>query len=274
MKSLLIPLLNADDAGAQLGAAVALARRFDSYMEGFYARPETPVFVGDAFGMGAAYAGDLTGEWVAGEAKAEAAFCTFMEQAGVSVDGVAAGWRGAADNGPVRINEYSRLFDLVVIGRDPADEGAAFSACEDALFEGGCPILLTPPAPPADDFGRRILIAWNGSTETARTIALGMRLIERAEKIRVLTVEGVTVPGPSGAQVAAALSRRGLTVEESTVRTRQRSAGETILAEASDAGADLVFKGAYTHSRLRQMVFGGPTRHIMAESPLPVFMAH
>ena len=278
MKSLLAPIIRPDAGDGQLAAAVALARRFGSYIEGCYARAATPVFVGDAFGMGAAYAGDLTDEWLAQEAQAEAAFRAFMDKAGIPVDAsagdVAAGWRGAASAGHVHLNEYSRLFDLVVIGRDPQDEGAAFATCEDALFEGGCPILLAPPAPPPDDFGRNILIAWNGSTETARTIALGMRLIERAEKILVLTVEGVTVPGPSGDQVATMLRRRGLTVEEKTLRAQQRTAGETILAEAAAAGCDLVFKGAYTHSRLRQMVFGGPTRHIMAESTLPVFMAH
>jgi nucleotide-binding universal stress UspA family protein len=277
MKSLLAPLVRPDAVDAQLGAALSIARRFDGYIEGCYARPATPVFVGDAFGMGAAYAGDMTTEWLGKEAEAQSAFRAFMDGAGVPADGapggISAAWHGALD-GPVRINEYSRLFDLVVIGRDPDDEGAAFAACEDALFEGGCPILLAPAAPPPDDFGGHILIAWNGSTETARTIALGMRLIERADKILVLTVEGATVPGPSGEQVAAALRRRGLTVDEKTVRTQQRSAGEAILAEAASAGADLVFKGAYTHSRLRQMVFGGPTRHIMASSSLPVFMAH
>ena len=220
----------------------------------------------------------MTEEWLGREAQAEVGFRAFMEQAGIPVGGtaggVSAGWRGAAANGHVRINEYSRLFDLVLLGRDPADEGAAFAICEDALFEGGCPILIAPATAAPDDFGRHILIAWNGSTETARTIALGMRLIERAEKILVLTVEGVTVPGPSGEQAAAALRRRGLTVEEKTVKAQHRTAGETILAEAAAAGCDLVFKGAYTHSRLRQMVFGGPTRHIMAESTLPVFMAH
>jgi nucleotide-binding universal stress UspA family protein len=39
------------------------------------------------------------------------------------------------------------------------------------------------------------------------------------------------------------------------------------------AGADLVLKGAYTQSRIRQMIFGGGTRHIIMEAQLPVLMA-
>jgi nucleotide-binding universal stress UspA family protein len=33
-------------------------------------------------------------------------------------------------------------------------------------------------------------------------------------------------------------------------------------------------KGAFTRSRLRQLVFGGATSHIMAHAELPVLMAH
>ena len=54
----------------------------------------------------------------------------------------------------------------------------------------------------------------------------------------------------------------------------KRNAGETILAKAEELGCDLVVKGAYTQSRLRQMIFGGTTRHILANAKLPVLMAH
>jgi nucleotide-binding universal stress UspA family protein len=50
------------------------------------------------------------------------------------------------------------------------------------------------------------------------------------------------------------------------------STGQAILAEAMAAKADLVIKGAYTHSRLRQMIFGGATTHLINETRLPVFM--
>ena len=53
-----------------------------------------------------------------------------------------------------------------------------------------------------------------------------------------------------------------------------RSTGQAILAEAQRDGVDLVIKGAYTHSRLRQMIFGGATTHLINETTLPVFMAH
>jgi nucleotide-binding universal stress UspA family protein len=53
-----------------------------------------------------------------------------------------------------------------------------------------------------------------------------------------------------------------------------RNTGEAILAAAQSQGCDLLVKGAYTQSRLRQMIFGGATSHILANAALPVLMAH
>ena len=57
-------------------------------------------------------------------------------------------------------------------------------------------------------------------------------------------------------------------------RGRGRAAGEVFLEEATAIGADLMIKGAYTQSRLRQMIFGGATRHIIMEAEIPVVLAH
>ena len=59
-----------------------------------------------------------------------------------------------------------------------------------------------------------------------------------------------------------------------TLKPERRSTGEVILARAQELGCDLLIKGAYTQSRLRQMIFGGTTRHILAHAKLPVLMAH
>ncbi len=59
-----------------------------------------------------------------------------------------------------------------------------------------------------------------------------------------------------------------------TVKPGSRSTGEVILEQAASLGCDLLVKCAYTQSRLRQMIFGGATRHILANATLPIFMAH
>ena len=99
--------------------------------------------------------------------------------------------------------------------------------------------------------------------------------IREAECVTVLTVVGGTaVPGPSAEQLMRYLRRNGIAAEPLAVELDGRNTGEAILAAAESLGCDLLIKGAYTQSRLRQMIFGGPTRHILAKANLPVLMAH
>ena len=103
---------------------------------------------------------------------------------------------------------------------------------ESALFESGRPILLAPPSPP-ERIGTNVLIAWNGSTEQARAVALAMPLLERAERVTVLTVTGGTgVPGPSAEQMIRYLQRNGVPVEPLTVGLDGKNTGEAILGAA------------------------------------------
>jgi nucleotide-binding universal stress UspA family protein len=106
-------------------------------------------------------------------------------------------------------------------------------------------------------------------------MADAMPLLRLAERITICTVEGATVAGPSGEQMARSLKLNGITAEPITLKPAgKRNAGETLLAKAGELGCDLIIKGAYTQSRLRQMIFGGTTRHILANAKLPVLMAH
>ena len=74
------------------------------------------------------------------------------------------------------------------------------------------------------------------------------------------------------------LRRNGVKAEALTLKRGDRPSGEAIgeitLEQAASLGCDLIVKSAYTQSRLRQMIFGGATRHILAKATLPVLMAH
>ena len=80
--------------------------------------------------------------------------------------------------------------------------------------------------------------------------------------------------GPTGAQIARNLMMNGVRAESMIVAPGQRRPGEVLLAQAEALGCDLVVKGAYTQSRLRQMIFGGTTQHILSQAGLPVLLAH
>ena len=173
------------------------------------------------------------------------------------------------------LGSLGRVFDLIVVGRPVA--GAAMpsmSALETALFESGRPILIAPPAHARRRSASNVVIAWNGSTETARTIAHG-DAVSRAGRAGAGGERGGRHgAGPERAEVAQGLVRNRIAARSRHVQAQGRSVGAAILAEAAEAGADLLLKGAYTHSRLRQMIFGGATSHILGAAELPVIMAN
>ncbi|MBL6946883.1 MAG: universal stress protein, partial [Rhodospirillales bacterium] len=200
-----------------------------------------------------------------------------VHKIGDASDTASAGWREMEGDRPKTIGEYGRVFDLIVIPRTTErSEDAWMPACEAALFESGRPVIVAPPAG-GNSFGKSVVIAWNGSTETAGTISMAMPILRAADKVGVLSVKGAAggmVPGPAGEMVVSHLIRNGINATEKTIMARGRSAGAAILEDAMAGGADLLVKGAYTHSRLRQIIFGGTTRHVLGEAQIPVLIAH
>ena len=281
MKTILVSIGQDNGVDGALVAAVSVARRFKSYIEGLFAQQIPMVIGGDASAIAPAYFTQITEDWRVAAREARVKFGEFMQHQDIPFgkpasggEGLVAGWREVEASERQQVGEYGRLFDLIVIGRqDAGGKGGVSAIFESALFDSGRPVLLAPRHA-IEALGRCVVIAWNGSTETARTIALGMPFIEAAEEVFVLTVIGGTVPGPSGQQVADLLLRHDVKAKVITVEPSGRTTGEAVLEEASVLGADLVLKGAYTHSRLRQMVFGGATRHILSEAELPILTAH
>src|SRR5205823_8751083 len=79
---------------------------------------------------------------------------------------------------------------------------------------------------------------------------------------------------PTGQQLCRYLQLNEVAAKPLTVGLDGRLTGEVILFHAKALGCDLLIKGAYTQSRLRQMIFGGTTRYILSNAELPVLMAH
>ena len=277
MKAILVPTENHDAMHSALETALLLARRYDSYMEGFALR--VPIIEVTGMEMGLAlerFAQDSEEE----AKKARQIFEFFMQNHNVprsagTKELLSFGWLDEAPDGESFVGSYGRVFDVIVMNRPNANStGLYYRAIESGLFESGRPILLSPPSPPRQ-IATNVLIAWNCSTEQARAIALAMPLLQKADRVTVLTVIGGTgVPGPSDEYLIRYLLRNEIVAKLLQVELDGRSTGETVLATAKSLGCDLLIKGAYTQSRLRQMIFGGATRHILDNAALPVLLAN
>ena len=183
----------------------------------------------------------------------------------------------------VRSDSSTRPVDIVRLAPKDRQQATDLAVVEEPLqivINGAAfAVIMRTPGTDRDLaagflLGERIVISWNCSTESARTVAYAMPLLLKAREVAVLTVEGAVSPGPSGKELADCLAVHGIEARELTVLAGGRKPGAAILEEAERLGADLLVKGAYTQSRLRQMIFGGATSHILANTELPVFMAH
>jgi nucleotide-binding universal stress UspA family protein len=291
MKTILIPTEDHASMPAVLETARLIAQRFGSYMEGFAVYPAAADFVAvdpvSSLTIASMQEGDEEIERLA-----QGLFESFMQAHAVpsahAVPNIHAvpsaadrgpaaysyGWIRPGAHGDALIGSHGRLFDLIVMGRPGrAPQDPRMPPLEAALFESGRPVLIAPASAP-QVVGGNVLVAWNGSTEQTRTTAFALPLLREAREVTVLSVEGGMTPGPTGEEFAHYLRSNAVAATAVTAAPGTRTTGETILDHAKAHGCDLLVKGAYTQSRLRQMVFGGATRHILANATLPVLMAH
>src|ERR1700719_3661551 len=274
------------DANARpvLEASLKVARRFNSHIVGLHSlTTEYAVVFGGEMGFSISSEVDRTLEREGHDRRDQARrlFRDFMTAQGVPVgpaepdhQGPSASWREEDGRQNAVVGMSGRVYDLILVEQPEKLASIAEATLEDALFESGRPVMMVPKTV-GPNLGDTIAIAWNGSTETALTVAVSMPLLKQAKHVVVVAVgpQHMPEPGPNGEELARSLEGHGLSVSLRTAFGRDKPMGESFLKEAMAAGADLMLKGAYTRSRIRQMICGGAPRHIIMDAKIPVIMA-
>uniref|UniRef100_UPI00131ABCA1 universal stress protein n=1 Tax=Beijerinckia sp. L45 TaxID=1641855 RepID=UPI00131ABCA1 len=167
-----------------------------------------------------------------------------------------------------------RVNDLTIIDRPDPEIPFTDRAFDTAVFATGRPALMLSRTLPTDLLSH-IAIAWDGSLEAARTVGQAMTLIHEADRVTVIQVQTRASEETSCADLAESLRWQGIVAHTHVVATADGlSVGETILAEASRLTASMLVMGAYTHSRVRELLLGGVTRDVVAGATIPVLMTH
>ena len=273
MRSILVLVEDHSAIESVMASALLVGRRFGSGIDGVPIAPDISDIVVADISIGATIFDQRTKQILTDRAAAHF-------QAAVAENGYPTGGTGAVATWGTQmtsdgsVGAGGRAAGRIVLGK-PGQGGhdprqATFEA---ALFESGRPVLIAPPRVPAT-LGDTILIAWNRSSETARTVGFAMPILAQAKRIAIMTIEVPSTPGPSGTALATTLRRHGIEAEALPVEQRAANEGPAILRKAGELGADLIIKGGSTQSRLRQMIFGGATSHVLAHADVPVFMAH
>lgn len=267
MKAILLPVEANSNMEAAFATAGLLAQRFDGDVECVALKPSVVDFIApDPVVVVLPQSGYSEADAI------KAARERFMS-ATASGSNPLFRWSGRPAVDDAGLASLSRVFDITVIGRPGVGRTEPrMTTLEAALFESGRPILMSPPHAPKT-LGTNVLVHWNASTETARVIHDSMPLLRQAGRVTLLSVEGNMVAGPKPADMIAYLALHGIKATDAYVKPA-RGAGEAILAEAKKIGADLILKGAYTQSRLKQMIFGGATQYILQAADVPVILSH
>lgn len=285
IKLILVPITGTDDDGVVLEAAWGLATRFAAHMEVLHAQldPRDAVpFLGEGASgaliqqiMEAAQRDSATRT-----TRARASFEAWRQRHDIplAAPGVASGptasWRedvGAEDE---VVGRRGRLADLIVV-RQPSSEGNIVPTVsfEAALLDTGRPVLAVPAAGTGRMAEGPVLVAWNGSVESGRAIWAAIPLLEKAPRVSILSVLEDD-KAADGGKVVEYLAWHGVKADLLPTARKQSNVGAQILAEASGIGAGMLVMGAYTRSRLRRMVFGGVTEHVLSNATIPAFMMH
>jgi nucleotide-binding universal stress UspA family protein len=279
IKDLLLHLDQGPTAQVRVAATMALADRFGANVKALHLIPE-PFMPGV---VGHHMPDDVVREHLA-RAEAEAADILTATREEAARRGVAltiVRESGPLDRLPSLLARHARYADLAIVGRpDPAAGGADDALLVEAAFmDTGRPALLLPPEGTPTLPPWRALVAWDGSREIARATSDALPLLQLADSVVVLIVDGRDAQGhvgghAPGAEIAGHLGRHGVKAEVKQVPGGGGGTGAVILAQAQEEAADLLVLGGYGHSRLREMMLGGVTRHMLEHATLPLLISH
>jgi nucleotide-binding universal stress UspA family protein len=195
-----------------------------------------------------------------------------VEEARAGADHASASFASVIGREEDIVAQQARLADLTVVPHpDSGDDVSSSDALHAVLFDSGRPVLISPQtAQPT--IGRRVCLAWNGTAESASSVQAAMPWMERAEAVALLSAEGYQRRGPGSPDAAAYLALHGIHASIVSFKAIGGSVGAGLLAAAAEFGCDMLSMGAYSHSRLRQLILGGVTRHVLENARLPVMM--
>ncbi len=284
VRKFLLPVSSPASAAGALQTGLMLAKRWNAHLQVLHIRSgqEFAPFVGE--GMTGAMIEDMMSATERASGARERSlgelFTLAAEAADVPVgealrgrDEPSASFTSFSGREDEVIAHRARLADLTIVPHPQAGEDVATAdALHAVLFDSGRPVLLAPVAP-QETLGKRVAIAWNGTANAASALASVMPFVRQAEAVRILVCDQYRRPGPSGEDVVEYITHHGVTAELVQFYPRKGVTGAGLLAAAEDFGADLMSMGAYsTSSRLRQLILGGITRHVLEHAHLPVLM--
>jgi nucleotide-binding universal stress UspA family protein len=276
LTTILVHLDHSEHCIARIGLAASMARLHGSHLVGLI-----PTGLYDGSIPADAIAADRAG-FIAASAdylrtRAEAVAHVFRDQLG-GAGPLSFDVRVVDEPSVEAVMRHGRTSDLIVVGQgDDADAMTADNLPAQAVLHAGRPVLVVPRARPGRAPEGKVLVAWDGTRESAMALRDSLPLLAHASSVTLVTLHQSDETGEDGTvlipQTMAWLQRHGIQAMAERIATSV-SFAEALLSCAAQMDVDLIVMGGYGHTRLRELVLGGVTRKVLADMTVPVLMAH
>ncbi len=266
-----------------LGHAAALAARHKAHIAVAHCRARTedlmpygvqlPAFARETLAEQARELADQEEQGVRDQVQTLTAALGIQEGDGQAREG--ASFAFAEENGLMVdvIKRNGRLADLVVVGKPDRDRNLGTNSLKSALFRTGRPVMMCPKnSTELGDLGRHITVAWNGSLEASRAVAMTMELARKADVVTILTGGSSETQGTTAEELAGYYHLHGIMAQ--VHRFDGRNPGEQLLTKTVELGANLLVMGAYGQNHERETLFGGNTQTVVDKAEMPVVLVH
>jgi nucleotide-binding universal stress UspA family protein len=187
---------------------------------------------------------------------------------------VTASWRVEGDNALRRILFHARHNDLIVVGRARKSNGLPPDFIELLLLGCGRPVLIANSTPPRSLTGT-IMVCWKETADAARAVSAAMPFLMKARRaVFASVVERNDDITDAINEITRQVAWNGVSAETKVIAANGHPPQKLLSAAADTCDADLVVMGAYGHSRMREMLFGGCTQAFIEHADRPVLLMH
>lgn len=272
-KSILVHVRPYQDWSESIDVAIRLAHRFEARLTGLYTMREIAMLK-HVLGERHPALRDAEARDAPLTSAAEARFRAACTEAGIAHT-----WEVGEGSAQELLSLAGRCHDLLVVEQSPSGlDSVGGDLVEECAVACGTPTLIVPRTGRFEQVGKRIVLAWNHSRQSAAAMHGAMPLIATADKVVVLAGKPRETPASvtraPAHDVAAYLGMHTTTVERVAFEAGDAEAGSRLLEAVSRHGGDLLVMGAYGRSSWREFLLGGATRHVVNNLTVPVLMAH
>lgn len=286
MKILRVPVADTPECAIALGHAFNLAQRLGADVVGTHIRTDKSKAAdvpSDLWMQPMIFDSHVGGQTASSDASArdnaERVFAAVAREFGLTLakhhrkDGQpAAIWEEVVGT-PQRIMPIiGPMSDMLVVSRPKRRGGkTAKLFMFEALMHSHRPVLILPQRK-IKSVGKTIAVAWNQSGEATRAVAQSLPLLRSAEKVVILSAGAEDRPGPKSKHLAHYLTHHG--IKTKIAHSKGHAPDKELMEAYEDNGCDLMVMGAYSRSRLSEMIFGGVTQYMLYDARVPVLMLH